>query len=374
MGSFSFLGLTGADWINVGISILMLLIGYWLLNRLLFHMLSRAVQRTKTTFDDAFLKTVGPDIERVVGILLLRYVLLRLDFLSISLRTFIGDATYILGLIFAVIICLKLVNFSAEWYKKFVQPHEKKADGHLDPVIALLQHASYVLIIIIGMLIGLVHFGLEISVFSSIVLILGLGAILGARALVSDLVSGFIILVGQPIREGDGIRLQGWPDYGIVEEIGSRATQIRFFDNRAVIIRNYELINNQLLNYSIPDSTVRIQTDVRIAYHADLNQIRKLITDTVRGVAGVQPDKHIEVLFREFGDSTRLIRVRWWIPDFAEEPYNVDDVNSAIEAALNEAGFNIPYSTLDLNLNQIAEVRQMTSGPKSPTVDQASKS
>jgi small-conductance mechanosensitive channel len=173
---------------------------------------------------------------------------------------------------------------------------------------------------------------------------------------------------------GDGIQLQGWPDYGIVEEIGSRATQIRFFDNRAVIIRNSEAINNQLLNYSTSDTSLRIQTDVRIAYHADLNQIRKLITDTVRSVKGVMPDKPIEIHFREFGDSTRLIRVRWWIPDFAEEPYNIDDVNSAIEAALNEAGFNIPYSTLNLNLNQIEELRQMMSGPKSPTVDQESKS
>jgi small-conductance mechanosensitive channel len=173
---------------------------------------------------------------------------------------------------------------------------------------------------------------------------------------------------------GDGIKLLGWPDYGIVEEIGSRATQVRFFDNRAVIIRNSDAINDQLVNYSASDTTLRVQTDVRIAYHTDLSQIRKLITDTVRGVKGVLPDKPIEILFREFGDSARLIRVRWWIPDFAEEPYNVDDVNSAIEAALNEAGFEIPFTTLDLNLNQIEELRQMISGPKSTTVDQDSKS
>jgi small-conductance mechanosensitive channel len=289
--------------------------------------------------------------------------------LSIPLRLFISDASFILGLIFIVIICLKLVNFTAEWYKRSIQPHKKGADDQLDPAITLLQHAGYVLIIIIGILVALIHFGVEISVFTSMVLILGLGAVFGARALVADLVSGFIILAGRPFRVGDGIQLEGWPDYGIVEEIGSRATRIRFYDNRAVIIRNSEAINNQLLTYSTPDTTLRVQTDLRIAYHADITQIRKLITDTVRGVEGVLPDKPIEILFREFGDSARLIRVRWWIPDFAEEPYNIDDVNSAIEAALNEAGFSIPYSTLDLNLSQIEELRQMMSGPKSTTVD-----
>jgi small-conductance mechanosensitive channel len=321
-----------------------------------------------------FLQTVGPDIEKVVGILLLRFVALRLDFLSISLRLFINDAAFFLGLIFIVVICLKLVNFTADWYRRSIQPLQKGGHDQLDPAITLLQHAGYILIIIIGILIALVHFGVEISVFTSMVLILGLGAVFGARAVVADLVSGFIILVGRPFREGDGLQLQGWPDLGIVEDIGSRATRIRFYDNRAVIVRNSEAINDQLLTYSTSDSTLRVQTDIRIAYHADLNQIRKLITDTVRGVKGVLPDEPIEILFREFGDSARLIRVRWWIPHFAEEPYNVDDVNSAIEAALNEAGFSIPYSTLDLNLSQIEELRQMMSGSKPTTVDQEANS
>jgi small conductance mechanosensitive channel len=368
LGGFTFLGLMGADWISIFISIIIFFIGYVVLTRLFYRLLKRVVQRTKTTFDDEFLQTVGPDIERLVGLFVLRFAIQRLSFMSIPIRGLIDDITYILGLIFVVIICLKLVNFTATWYRKFVQPKEKKAD-QLDPVIALLQHVSYAFIIMVGFLIGLVHFGVDVSIFTGILLIVGLGVVLGARAIVADLVAGFIILAGRPFRVGDAIQLQEWPEYGFVEEIGTRATQVRTIDNRAVIVRNSVAINDQIVNYSTPDSTVMVKTHVRIAYHADLNQIRKLITDTVQGIEGVLPDKPINILYREFGESARLILVRWWIADFDKEYYIVDDVNSAIEAALNEAGFNIPYSTLDLNLNQIEELRQMMSGPKSRTDD-----
>jgi small-conductance mechanosensitive channel len=374
LSDINFLGLTGIDWINVVISILIFLVGYVVITRLVYHLLMRATQRTKTTFDDKFLQKIGNELQRLIGLIFINYAIERLDFISNDLRIFLNDLIFVLQLILVVIVCLRLVNFTVEWYTKFIQPKESKADHHLDPAIVLLQHASYVLIIVISILVALVHFGIEISLFTGIVLILGLGVVLGARALVSDLVSGFIILVGQPFREGDGIQLEGWPEYGIVEEIGSRVTQIRFFDNRAVIMRNSNVINNQLINYSTSDTTLRVQTDVRIAYHTDLNQIRKLITDTVQGVEGVMPDKPVEVHFRGFGESTRLIRVRWWISDFAQEPYNIDDVNSAIEAALIEAGYEIPFTTIDLNLNQIGDLQQLLSRLVSKTGDRDSDS
>jgi small-conductance mechanosensitive channel len=287
------------------------------------------------------------------------------------MRTFLDDLLFLLALILIVIICLKFVDFSAAWYRKYIQPKESKDDRHLDPVITLLQHGCYIFIFITGILVGLIHFGVNVSLITSILLIVGFAMVLGARALVGDLIAGFIVLVGQPYRVGDAIRLQGWPEYGFVERIDTRTTHLRTIDNRAVIVRNSVAINDQITNYSTPDSTVMIQTDIRIAYHTDLNQIRKLITNTVRGISGVLPDKPVDILYREFGESTRVIRVRWWIADFDKEYYIADSVNSAIEEALNEAGFEIPYSTttIDLNLNQIEELRQMLSGPKSTTSD-----
>jgi small-conductance mechanosensitive channel len=268
---------------------------------------------------------------------------------------FIRDALFVLGLIYVVIVFLKLVNFAATRYRKYVEPEEHKDDHHLDPEIALVQHASYLLVISAGILLGLVYFGVDINIFATFVLIVGLGIAVGARALVSDLVAGFIILAGQPFRVGDGIKLQGWQEYGLVEAIGTRAIQVRTIDNRAVVVRNSTAINNELVNYSLPDTTVMIQTDIRITYRADLDEIRRVITDTVRGVKGVLPDKPVDILYREFGNSTRRIRVRWWIADFDDEYFIVDDVNSAIDAALTEAGFQIPFTTLDLNLIRSGE-------------------
>jgi len=363
---FSFLGLTGEDWINIVISILIFFIGYWVITRLLFHLLLRLAKRTKTNFDDDFLRSIGREIERVVGIVILRYVVLRLDFISAQIKTYINDALFVLGLIMIIIICLKLVNFTVEWYKKILQSPEEEADEHLDPLITFLQHASYILIIIIGILIGLVHFGIEISLFTSILLIVGLGLVIGARSVLADLVGGFIILINQPFVVGDAIEVEGWQDWGHVENIGSRTTEIRTLDNRTVIIPNSTVSSGRLINYSAPDSTIRVQTDVPIAYHADLDQISKLITDTVQGVEGVLPDKPLEILYREFGNSTRLIQVRWWIHDYGQEYYIVDTVNRTVEAALNGAGINIPFTTLNLNLKQVENLPQTAVSNQKP--------
>ena len=359
LGGFSFLGLTAADWINVVISILIFFIGYVVLTRVLSRLLLRAAQRTKTKFDDNFLQTVGPQIEKVVGIFLLGYVIQRLGFVSVSIKSTISNILFVLGLIFVVIILLKLVNFTAEWYRQLLKPDNGKDDDkgkdneRLDPAITLLQHASYILILLTGILVGLVHFGIEISIYTTMLLIIGFGVVVGARTILADLVGGFIILVGQPFRVGDAIELEGWQNWGIVETIGSRTIQVRTGDNRTVIIPNSMASSGQLVNYSHPESTVRVQTDIRIAYHTDLDQIRKLITDTLRGVGGVLPDKPIEILYREFGNSTRLLRVRWWIPAIDREYTIVDAVNSAIEDALTDAGIEIPFTTLDLSLNQV---------------------
>jgi small-conductance mechanosensitive channel len=371
---FTFLGLSEADWFNVGISILLFLAGYWVVMRLLNRMLLHLAQRTKTTFDDEFLHVIGQDIRRLVGVLLLRLAVLRLDFIGNPLRTWIADIFFVLILVLSVIISLKLVNFAAEWYTKLILQKQAKDEQHLDAIVTLLQHVSYAFIIVTGILIALVHFGIKINLLSSILLIVGLAVVIGARTILSDLASGFIILVDQPFRVGDAITVEGWPDYAFVEKIGTRATHVRTLDYRRAIIPNSKTISSQLINHSHPDTTMRVETRVRVAYRTDLARIRELISDAVRGIDGVLPDKPVEILYREFGDSTRLMLVRWWIADFDQEYYIVDAVNSAIEMALNEAGFAIPFTTLDLNLNQIVVPQQTTSGSQSATVDRDSSS
>jgi small-conductance mechanosensitive channel len=133
-------------------------------------------------------------------------------------------------------------------------------------------------------------------------------------------------------------------------EISTRTTRIRTGDNREVIVPNSQIGTSQVINYTYPDPRYRVQTDIGVAYGSDYDQVRRVIKDAVRGVEGVLPDKPVDVFFRQFGDSTRMMRVRWWIDNYDDENPMLDQVNAALESALDEAGIDMPFNTYALNV------------------------
>ena len=72
----------------------------------------------------------------------------------------------------------------------------------------------------------------------------------------------------------------------------------------------------------------------------------------MRGVDDVMTDKPVEVIYLQFGPSTRIVRVRWWIATCEHEVQIISRVNAAIEAALIAANIEIAHTTFDLNINK----------------------
>ena len=349
----SFLGLAVEDWINLVVSALIVIVGYFVGIRLLRGLLRRVVRRTETTFDDAFLDTIGDELKWLVMVLVLRLAILRLPFLGDWLRTVLDDVFLVLGLSIVTIIAFKLINFGAQWYKDNWE-HQEDRD-RLDPILTILQRLGYVLLIIVVVSIGLSHFGIDVTVLSVTLIFVALIISLGARDIVSDLINGFLILLDQPFRVGDTIQIEELDKRGTVTDIGNRNTSIRTGDNRSVIIPNSKIGTSQVINDTYPDPTYRVQTDIGVAYGSDYHQVRRVITDAVRGVEGVLPDQPVDVFFLEFGDSDRTMRVRWWIDTIDDEYPMLDRVNAALESALDEAGIDMPLHTYALNVRMEGE-------------------
>ena len=77
---------------------------------------------------------------------------------------------------------------------------------------------------------------------------------------------------------------------------------------------------------------------------------RRIIVETVRQVGGVLPDKPVDVLYHEMGESAMIFRVRWWLESYVDTRRMFDKVNEALLEGFNEAGINLPNMTYDLNL------------------------
>jgi len=350
----TFLGLTAEDWINIGISILIILIGYILGIRLLSGFLRWFVKRTKVKFDDSFVEHIFPDLRWLVVLIFTRFAVLRLEFLSVRLRTALEDLFFALGLLLVTIIAIRLINYATQWYK-----NNLVSDGdrnRLRPVMMTVNRLSIFVVLILGLSITMSHFGVDIGALSLTLIILVVVVSFGARDYISDVISGFIILADQPFRVHDGVLLTDLDTWGDVLEIGTRTTRIRTKDNREVVIPNTKILDSQITNYTYPNNHYRMQEDIGIAYDSDLDKARQVIKDALLGIDHIMTDKPVDVLFNGFGDTNRQIRVRWWITDYHNEVYVRDQACTVIEKALNEAKIDMPYNTYNINVNMDKEV------------------
>ena len=355
----TFFGLTGDDWINLAISGLIVLAGYLVGSRLLFFLLEQLVRRTSTKFDDDFLKATGGESKWLVVLVFTRFATMRLEFLGDELRTLLDDIFFGLGWFLVLAIVLRLVDFALKWYQDRLESAEDRA--RLGPIIVVIARIAYVLVAIVMLSIGLSHFGINVTAISAALIFAAVVLSLGAKDIISDAISGFIILIDQPFRAGDTIQIEELNKTGTVEAIGARTTRVRTGDNRLVIVPNSTIGASQVINYSFPDTSYRVQIEIGVAYGSDFDQVRRVIHDAVRGIDGVLPDKPVDALILGFGDSSRTMRVRWWIDDVNHEAPIVDHMCEALERALDGAAIDMPFVTEKIILSMDAQANQALS-------------
>ena len=164
------------------------------------------------------------------------------------------------------------------------------------------------------------------------------------RDILQNFLAGILLLITQPFRIGDQIVAKGFE--GTVEEIQTRATFIRTYDGRRVVIPNADLFTDTVV-VNTAFAHRRLEYDVGIGYGDDVEQARALILKTVQSVEGVLSDPAPDVLLMDLAGSSVNLRVRWWIspPQRADALDARDRVLSATKSALTAAGIDLPFPT-----------------------------
>jgi len=348
---FVFLGLSAEQWLNIGISLLIVvatvILGRWLVKLVLDRGLRRLVRKTSTTFDDALLDTLRAPLYMLAIVLAVDISLDRLSFLPESRAEWLGDLFYVLYFIVGLIFVWRFVINFFNWYGREIAVRtETDLDEQLFPFfrrVALIILGSIALITLLG------HFNVDIS---ALVATLGIGSLaiaLAAKDALADTISGFLIMIDRPFRIGDRVQIMDLDTWGDVLDIGLRSSRIRTRDNRMVIVPNSLIAKSLVVNYSYPNDEYRLQVHIGVAYGTDLELARKTMIEAVKNVDGVLPDRKVEALFLEFGDSALIFRVRWWLDSYVDTRRMFDRVNTAIYNALNEAGIEMPFPQMDVH-------------------------
>lgn len=228
------------------------------------------------------------------------YPVINIEGISISIASF---AKFIMALILAVIVSKLLLLF----VEKKVFPLYKFGIGVKDAI----SRSIHYLVLIIGFLYGLQIIGVGTSALSFLAAFIGIGLGFGAQNLISNFISGLIIIFERPIKKGDYVEIGELQ--GRVEDIRVRSTTVTTGENISLIVPNSEFVSNQVINWSHNDPTVRIETNVGVAYGSNVDKVRDILFEVAKECKDVLKYPVPEVMLNDFGDSTLDFSLGCWI-------------------------------------------------------------
>ena len=331
-----------ADWINLGISLLYVVIGYLVGTWVIRWLLPRLTHRTKTKLDEQLLQVSGNQVRWLVVAVILRMATNRLTFVHADTKTLLNDIYFSLIVILAVLILWRLIRLAAQ--EAVGRAVRRGQRNQSESLITLSVWALRLIVLIVATSLGLTHFGVNITGLAIVLGIIGMVLSLAGQDIVSDIISGALILIDRPYRIGDRIELPAVDSLGDVVEIGMRSTRILTLNNRMVIVPNSQVGKDQIVNHSYPDPSYYDQVDVVVAYDNDVDRVGELLVDTVRSVEGVEKEREIDALLMDLSENHLVFRVGWWIASYEDSFAVHDRVSRAVIQALKDAGVVLPYA------------------------------
>ncbi len=164
------------------------------------------------------------------------------------------------------------------------------------------------------------------------------------RDILQNFLAGILILFTRPFRLGDQIVAGSFE--GTVEDIQTRATFIKTYDGRRIVIPNADLFTQKVIVNTAND-VVRVEYDLGIGYGDNIDHAKTLIRESIGTVPGILTEPPPDVIVIELGNSSVVLRTRWWItnPTKAQTLDTRDRVLTAIKNTLFANGIDLPFPT-----------------------------
>ncbi|AMN66552.1 mechanosensitive ion channel domain-containing protein [Psychrobacter sp. P11G5] len=251
----------------------------------------------------------------------------------------------------ASIIVILIFWFLSIVFKKIVYKLLGSRSRHQN-LVKVFQRVGGALIIFIGLMIAMV---IAVPGFTPTKLIgaLGIGSVaigFAFKDIFQNLLSGILLLISEPFRIGDQI-VSG--DYeGTVEDIKIRATTIKTYDGRQVVIPNSDLYTSAL-TVNTAYKQRRLQLAVGIGYADDINEAKAEIMQALSRADTVSKEATPTIIAVNLGDSTIDLIVRWFIDDGtqANKVSSIDQVLIEVKTALDAAGIDMPFPVRTLDMS-----------------------
>ncbi|MBT8416718.1 MAG: mechanosensitive ion channel [Silicimonas sp.] len=207
----------------------------------------------------------------------------------------------------------------------------------------LLGKILRIMLILFAVMVAMQSLNIDLTALTVLSGAIGVGIGFGLQKVVSNFISGIIILLDESIKPGDTITLG--ETFGWIRELRARFVSVVTRDGREFLIPNEDFITTQVINWSFSDKFVRLDVPFGVSYDSDPHEVSRLAMEAAASVDRVDSNRNKPVCWMtEFGDSSINFVLRFWIDDPQGGLTNVrGKVLLALWDTFKDHGVNIPY-------------------------------
>lgn len=218
----------------------------------------------------------------------------------------------------------------------------KKSKAITPSAQVLIGKVIKISLVSIAFLIALNSTGIDLTALAVFGGALGVGLGFGLQKVVSNFISGMILLLDRSIKPGDVIEIG--ETYGSINALAARYTSIITRDGTEFLIPNEDMITQQVINWTHSHSNIRLRITINVGYNSDLRRAMDIMREAAQSHTRVLKYPEPKSLLKGFGDNGVDLELRMWISDPQNGVSNISsDVMLEIWDKFHEEGIEFPF-------------------------------
>ncbi len=268
---------------------------------------------------------------------------------GVSIGEFQISATNLFQILFVFALGYIIIRTIKRLLQNFILPKTKMDIGAQTAISSLFGYAGYTLTAFVAMNAA----GLNLSNIAVVIGALSVGIGFGLQNIVSNFISGIILLIERPVKKGDWIVVNGQEGY--VKKIAVRSTEIETFDRASVIVPNADLISQSVVNWVHSSKSARIRIPIGVSYDSDVELVKETLLEIGRKSPYALRFPDPVVFLIDFGASSINFELRFYIREADYMLSAISEVNFAIVEKFREANIDIPFPQTEVRLIKNSE-------------------